>query len=136
MSLVESSDVLKFVSERINNITEIGPYQALCVEKNGKIVAGVVYFDYRDGDIQIAVASDDPYWLTRDSLVNFFWYPFGQLNVRRITAFTDVNNRRARSCLEKLGFTLEGVKRGALDGNDAAMYGMLKHECRWLNEHI
>jgi hypothetical protein len=37
--------------------------------------------------------------------------------------------------VEGLGFRLEGMGRKAYDGRqDAAVYSLLRHECRWISQ--
>jgi RimJ/RimL family protein N-acetyltransferase len=50
-----------------------------------------------------------------------------------VTGLVRVDNIEARRFDENLGFVQEGIiRRGADDGTDMILYGMLKEECRWL----
>lgn len=116
---------------------ELGlPYIALGVTNaEGDLVGGVLYDNFIRGiNIDVHVASDNPYFLTRHALGEFFRYPFEQLKVRRVTAKILASNARSREFNEHLGFILEGVcAEAAPDGSDLCIYRMLKRECRWLN---
>jgi len=46
-----------------------------------------------------------------DAILVLLRYLFGELNLNRISLFTDVNNPRAIRCYEKCGFRSEGVMR-------------------------
>lgn len=109
-------------------------YAAIGVMRDGVIVGGIVYHDYRpqDGDIQISVAATSARWLTRGVLRAIHRYPFVQLECARVTARTRKNNKRARSALERLGFRMEGMQRKAMQGRDAVLYGLLASECKHL----
>lgn len=61
-----------------------------------------------------------------------FIYPFEQLKVDRITCRIRSGNTKAIRLAEELGFTLEGRLRQMLQGKDQLIFGMLKHECRYL----
>lgn len=51
----------------------------------------------------------------------------------RATAFVAPANKATLNIVERAGFVYEGTQRQAADGGgDLLMYGMLKHECRWL----
>jgi [ribosomal protein S5]-alanine N-acetyltransferase len=60
-------------------------------------------------------------------------FGFGQLNLNRIEAATIADNHESVNLLKKLGFTLEGIRRGYSweeDGtfHDSAMFGLLRDE--------
>jgi RimJ/RimL family protein N-acetyltransferase len=98
------------------------------------IIAGVVYNNLRETNIEATIASSTPKWCTRSVLHAIFWYPFEQLGMSRLTAITEVTNQHAMYFLSRLGFQQEGVmRRGFRGGADAAIYGMLREECQWLD---
>jgi len=60
-------------------------------------------------------------------------FGFSQLNLNRIEAATIADNHESVNLLKKLGFTLEGIRRGYSweeDGtfHDSAMFGLLRDE--------
>jgi len=112
-----------------------GSYSAIGWEVGGRLVAGVVYSDYRPGCwVVMTVASDGSgKWLSREFLHAAFQYPFEQLNTPRINAFVDAENTAALRFDLHLGFTLEGrLRQAAAEKRDLLLFGMLKEECRWL----
>lgn len=116
---------------------EFGPCSACGVALGGRLVAGVVYNEYRimraGSSIQASIASTTPRWASRAVLRDLFAYPFVQMGVSRLWASTSRKNKRARGFLERLGFRFEGIARRAYDGAvDAALYSMLPAECRWI----
>ncbi|MCG1026178.1 MULTISPECIES: GNAT family N-acetyltransferase [Dehalobacter] len=100
---------------------------------------GTIGFDQvnipaRSARIYIGIGLQD-YWgkgYGTDALTAFIRYLFGQWNFRRLTAETWVNNTRALSCYEKLGFIAEGRLREAyyVEGQyfDAIILGLLKKD--------
>ena len=105
--------------------------------KNGKLAGAAVFNNYhvlhKGSWCEVSVAIEDVECVTRRTLRQIFEYPFKQLGVSRLQAVTSVTNKRCRSFVERLGFTLEGVGRRAHDGEtDQAIYSMLPTECRWL----
>ena len=101
------------------------------VDDQEELVAGCIFNNYRMGEVELTFAAKNPSWATRDILRQLFDYPFRQLCVQRITAFIAKPNKRARRVIEGWGFVQEGVKRKAIDGKDAIMYGCLPHEARF-----
>lgn len=125
--------VSTWVGERIDE-DDFGKVVAIGLEEDGNLIAGVVYNMYTEASICMHVAAEPgKRWMTRDFLFRAFAYPFLQLKCNRVTGLVRVDNIEARRFDEHLGFVQEGViRRGASDGTDMILYGMLKEECRWL----
>jgi RimJ/RimL family protein N-acetyltransferase len=126
-------EVIDWVGPRVNE-DNFGPAMAIGLEEDGNFIAGVVYNMYTEASICMHVAAvPNSRWLTRDFLFKVFAYPFIQLGCNRVTGLVRVDNIEARRFDEHLGFVQEGViRKGATDGTDLILYGMLKEECRWL----
>jgi RimJ/RimL family protein N-acetyltransferase len=126
-------EVIKFVGERVDE-NDFGSSIGIGQYKDGKIIAGVVYNLYNGPSICMHVAAEPgTRWLTRDFLFRVFAYPFIQLGCNRVTGLVRTDNMEARRFDEHLGFKQEGViRKGASDGTDMILYGMLMEECRWL----
>jgi len=125
----------EFICQQLGvTLEDMHPFTAMGVAIDGKIVAGVLYNNYRKHDIQLTAAAIDSRWMTKGVLTEIFTYPYSQLGCARTTAVTGRKNLRTRKLLEGLGYRLEGVCRKGLDGKqDAFVYGMLKADCKWLN---
>ena len=130
--------VIQWVERQLGlNQGDLEPGTALGIIREGHIIAGVVYSDFREGEhgssIQGSIASLHPQWCNRKVLRSIFAYPFQQIRVSRFWLSTSRKNKHARKFVERLGFRFEGIARRAHDGRtDAAVYSMLPHECRWL----
>lgn len=116
-----------------------GKYEALGVVKGGELIGGVIYTNLKDlpfGGAAIEMdCAGEPGWLTRSTLKALFGYPFLQLGVVRITTMVAKANRRARKMNERLGFKQEGcIRNGFGGGRDMIVYGMLRSECRWIED--
>ena len=110
-------------------------FKAMGVVVGDRLVAGVLWNMYYGHMISVTFVADSPRWASRRILAELFEYPFCQLDVARITAYTGRKNKSARKLLEHLGFKVEGVMRkGRSRKEDAILYGMLKAECRWLRD--
>jgi len=96
------------------------------------LVAGVVYNEYRGHSMHVSMASSTPRWATKRTLRELFSYPFVQLKVKRLTAYTGRSMTSVQAFLERLGFQFEGIARQGFEDDDCVIYGMLRSECRWI----
>lgn len=139
--------IAKWVSEHLPERPAFGKCVAVGVVKpkgafpqtrDDRLLAGVVWHDYRGHDIMASIYAASPRWVARpkETLAELFAYPFLQLGVARVTVLASRANKRARHMNERLGFRLEGTMRKGWDGKtDAMLYGMLRNECRWIAGH-
>jgi RimJ/RimL family protein N-acetyltransferase len=107
---------------------------AIGLEQDGEVIASVVFDMYTGPSICMHVAAvPGRRWMTRDYLWRCFAYPFLQLKCNRITGLVREDNLVAQKFDEHLGFKREGlIRRGATDGTNIILYGMLRDECRFL----
>lgn len=134
MNLVlgHDAEVADWVAGRIPHVTGFKDMAAIGIERDGDLVGGVVYHEYRGNDIQMSCAAISPRWLTEGFIRALFVYPFVTLKCDRVSSFTPKGNTHTRRFLEKLGFEEEGnMRRGFVD-DDCILYGMLKEECKWI----
>lgn len=109
--------------------------KAIGLVLKGRIIAGVVYHTYRPGyNIEMSIASITPRWANENSLRAFFTYPFIQLNLPRVTAVTSNKATSVQKFLERLGFIKEGMMREAHPDGDALIYGLLRKDCKYIEE--
>ncbi len=112
-------------------------YEAIGVLKDGKLIGGVIYAEYREiapgeHDIRMHCAGE-PGWLTKTTLRTFFSYAFDQLRCIRVTATVARANKRALDMNTRLGFKIEGcIKDGYGTGKDGLLLGMQKATCKWI----
>jgi RimJ/RimL family protein N-acetyltransferase len=133
--------VAEWVAGRIRGMWELPlkDFEAIGVVRDRQLIAGVVYTDYREiasgeHDIRMCCAGEGP-WLTKSTLRVFFEYPFHQIRCVRVTALSAKANRKSRDLATRLGFKEEGcVRHGLGTGKDMMVYGLLKHECRWIRK--
>lgn len=140
--LIGHSDLVALWVGKILKIKDFGKCETVGITKNDKLICGVVFNNFYKNpltdepiSIESSIASVDKSWCTRHNLGTLFAYPFIQLNVKRLQTTCPAGNPDTRSFNERLGFQLEGIGREAyIHGGDAAVYSMLKHECKWI-EH-
>jgi RimJ/RimL family protein N-acetyltransferase len=109
---------------------------AIGIEKNGELIAGVLYDDFNGANVWMHVAAKPgSRWLTREFLHQAFAYPFIQLGCERVSGWVEASNEQARRFDEHLGFQQEAVlKRAARDGGDVIVYVMFREDCRFIKE--
>lgn len=126
--------LLPWAQERIGCTFRRDAY-TIGLEKDGELVAVVVFDGFSACDCNVHVASDGTgHWLTREFLVCVFAYPFIQLGLRRVTGLIAAKNQAALRFNRKLGFTQEGVCRHGMPDDDLVVLGMLRSECRFLQK--
>lgn len=132
--LDERDRLAAWAQARIPHVPSWGEWcEAIGLERDGELVAVVVYNLFSGADIAMHIAAvPGRRWMTRDFLRVAFRYPFVQLGCRRVTGYVPMTNQDALRFDLHLGFKVEGCMREALEnGEDVAVLGMLKRECRW-----
>ncbi len=108
-------------------------YQAIGLEDDGRLIAGIVYNFMTAADIVMHIATEpNARWLTSEFAHAVFGYPFNQLGKRRVSVYARSKDESTRKLVEALGFEHEGRVRHAYPDDDAELYGLLKEHCRYL----
>lgn len=132
--LLDKKEVGEWVKKKIPHIESWGnEYTAIGWARSGSLFCGVIYNHYSGNDIAMHVAGIG-YWATPAILRAFFRYPFVQLKCQRVTAYVGSKNSKCISLVNRLGFISEGRMRRGLAADDLMIFGMLRSECRWLDE--
>jgi RimJ/RimL family protein N-acetyltransferase len=131
----QDEQVAAWVCARVP-MMELGdsPYTAIgLLDQRGYLTAGLVYSNFTRGDVHVHIAILNRRSLTRHFIREGFRYPFVQLGVRRCTVAVAASNVASVRFVKKLGFRQEGRLREWYENGDTALvFGMLRHECRWL----
>lgn len=131
--------VIPWFVEQVPDITiqDFKEGKSIAIMDGNEIICAVVYNNfYEASGIQMSVAAlPGRKWAYPQFLGAFFTYPFVQLGVRRVTSVVSSNNAPSRNLALRLGFQDEGTLRKAgAHGEDLHVMGLLKHECRYLEE--
>jgi RimJ/RimL family protein N-acetyltransferase len=104
------------------------------LERDGKIVAVVIFDSFGETDCNMHIASDGTRaWMSKALLVHAFCYPFVQLGLLRVTGLVPADNEDALKFDEHIGFVREGYHpRGAPGGKDLVSLGLLRSNCRFI----
>ena len=110
-------------------------YQAIGLEEDGELIAGVLFDNYNGASICMHVAAlPGKRWMTKEYLWYCFHYPFNELKVKRITGLVAESNLEARRFDEHIGFELETRLKDACPDGDMLVYVLWKDNCRFLRK--
>lgn len=109
--------------------------RAIGLEKEGVLVAVVIYDNFSDCDCNMHVASDGSRrWMNKTFLIQAFVYPFVQLDLKRMTGLVLATNQDALNFDENIGFVREGYHPEADKNGDLISLGLLRRNCRFIPE--
>jgi RimJ/RimL family protein N-acetyltransferase len=131
----ESDRVGSWVCERTGGVWSPVDAYAIGLERDGALVAGVVYDHYNGASVCMHVASDGSRrWLNRQYLHFCFDYAFNRLSVKKVVGVVPSDNPAALNFDLHLGFTEEARLKGAHPNGDLIFLTMTRPQCRWLKE--
>lgn len=111
-----------------------GSGQGIGLEKDGVLIAGVLFDNCNGRSVQMHVASDGTRrWMTREYLAISFDYPFNQLKVKKIVGLVDSANTDAQRFDMALGFQHEATLKDAGRQGDLLLLTMTREQCRFLD---
>jgi RimJ/RimL family protein N-acetyltransferase len=126
-----------FIGEAPRDLVGDMPFNAMGVVRDGVLIGGIVYFNYRRASIEFHLAGP-PGWaasIERADISALFAYPFETLGCRRVWCMIRRNNKAARRGAEVLGFKLLGVADDEFGRNrDGIIYSMRRRDCRWISQ--
>jgi RimJ/RimL family protein N-acetyltransferase len=108
-------------------------FRTLGLERDGEIVAGIIYENFNDSNVFCHIAAEPGgHSMTRGFIEAIFGYPFQQLHLRRMTAYVKASNLCVQRFMKHLGFVLEAELSEAGDnGETMRIYVMKKEWCRY-----
>lgn len=129
----QDETLIPWASQRIGLDSFRPDAKAIGQERDGEVVAVVVFDGFSDVDCCMHIASDGSRkWLTRELLTRAFAYPFIQLGLRRVTGLVPADNADALRFDEHLGFVREGYHPNATKSGDLISLGLLRENCRFI----
>lgn len=131
--IFDPARVFAFCKERMP-VSLVAGMKGLGLERDGELVAGVLYEGFNHHNIWMHVAAEPgKKWLNKEFLRYCFHYPFVELGCTRVSGYVEASNAEARRFDEHLGFQQEAVLQGAAaDGGDVILYVMRRDDCRYL----
>jgi RimJ/RimL family protein N-acetyltransferase len=127
----QNERVGEWVASRIPN-SQWHQYQAIGLEKNGELVAGVVIEAYvENARCSIHCAGDGKRWLNREFLFVVFDYVFRQLNCQVVINTVDSDNEDSARFTAHLGFKQACTIPNGSGNSDLLIFTMDKDSCKW-----
>jgi hypothetical protein len=138
--------VARWVQERLGGNAVLVPYVAIGivhpdikdeqvddVNLPNMLTAGAFFWNHQPGnDIVVSVASDTFLSGRPQPIQDVLDYPFGVLDLKRLSAEIEETNTISIRNAEKLGFVLEGVKKFAGSGGcDVMLFGLYRDGCKF-----
>ena len=123
-----------WVAERVKRTAPWSGYQAIGLELNDELIAGVVIDGYVSGArCSMHCAGTGKTWLNREFLFVCFDYAFRQLGCRVIVNPVDADNLDSLRFTKHIGFEeIARIPNGSGDC-DLVLLAMQRMRCRWLN---
>jgi hypothetical protein len=129
----EDDAIAAWAADRIENCTFRDDARAIGHEKDGNLVAAVVYDTFSTNSCFVHLASGARKWMSPEFAQVAMAYPFIQCGFPRISCIVSEANFLSIRFTRLFGWTQEGVLRKAgPTGEDLILFGMLREECRWL----
>lgn len=126
--IVTDERVARFVGERCGTVI-CAPFTAMGIEREGKVVAGVVFNGFTGNDVSVTVAGE------RGAFDRVFiravgFYVFKQMGCLRMSIMTE--QPHVVEIAKRLGAQTEGRKRDHFGvGRDGIMLGILKEDWKF-----
>ena len=106
--------------------------QSIGLEKDGEIVAGVIYDGWNKKSIVCHIAATES--LTATFLAKVFDYSFRQLQVHKMIATVSSKNFKSIRLVTHMGFKEEAKIKDAHPLGDIVIFTMTKEDCKFLGE--
>lgn len=130
--IVTGEYVCEWVAPKTGGTYYAGSGQGIGWEKDGELVAGVIFDNCTGRSVQMHVAGIGKRWLVREYLKVCFDYPFRQLGVCKIIGIVDSTNADALRFDRHLGFVEEAVIKDAGKHGDLHILSMTRQQCRFI----
>lgn len=128
--LINGRRVGEWVADRVQGFFEWPVAEAIGLERDGKIVAGVIYEHWNGKSVHVHLAIEGP--VTREFLWVIADYPFRQLKAYKLIAPILATNARMVKLALKLGFRREASIQDAHPDGNILLFTMLERDCRLL----
>jgi RimJ/RimL family protein N-acetyltransferase len=128
--IVQGAEIGHWVAERVQGKYFADGSQAIGLERDGQIIAGVIYENWNQASIVCHIAVEGR--MTKGYLKAIFAYPFEFCKVKKIIVPVSSIHAKSLKLVTKMGFVEEArVKDAVLDG-DIIFLTLAKENCRFL----
>lgn len=111
--------VAAWMAEEGNSLISCINYYAMGLEKNGKLVAGILFEAYNKHNVNAHIVYKGFSKSFAELADHAFKYAFDFLKVKRITGYVEKDNEKALKLDKHFGFRIEGcMKKAGSNGQD------------------
>lgn len=121
-----------WTAKRVNGAFFEGGATAIGLERDGKLVAGVIYENWNGKSLLAHIAVEGR--LTRDFIAAIFDYPFNVCGVDKIICPVSSGNSKSIKLVLNMGFVAECKIADAYPDGDAVFYTLKRANCRFIGE--
>lgn len=110
--------------------------EAIGLERDGEVVAGVVLEDFTGVAASLHVAIDNPHIPVRKLLVATAGYCFNQLKLDKVIGVVPSSNAAALKFDYGIGFRPEAIIKGVYPGADMVIMSMTREQCSFIPKKV
>ena len=121
-----------WVADKINGSYWAEKSQAIGLEKNGNLIAGVIYENYNGRSLVVHLAIEGR--INKKFLAAVFVYGFKTCGIEKAIAPVSSSNTKIKSLVKKMGFVKEATIKDADPKGDVELYTMRREDCRFLED--
>lgn len=129
--IVQGDDVCAWVAKQSGG-EYFGGGVGFGIEKEGRIVCGVLFENYTAQSLQIHVALEPGQRMSKEWLKALFGYAFNFAKVKKIVGVIDSENSACLKFTRHIGFIDEAIIKDAGPKGDYLILTMTRDQCRFL----
>ena len=128
--IVQGSDVGHWVAERVQGKYFAEGSQAIGLERDGQIIAGVIYENWNKASIVCHIAIEGR--MTKGYLKAIFSYPFEFCKVKKIIVPVSSTHAKSLKLVTNMGFSEEARLKDASPDGDIIFLTLAREKCRFI----
>jgi len=128
--IVAGDAVGHWVAERVAGKYFVEGSQAIGLERDGEIIAGVIYENWNGASIVCHIAIERQ--MTKRYLKAIFTYPFEVCQVKKIIVPVSSTHAKSLKLVTKMGFVEEARVKDAAPDGDIIFLTLAREKCRFL----
>jgi RimJ/RimL family protein N-acetyltransferase len=128
--IVQGDAVGHWVAARVQGKYFEEGSQAIGLERDGQIIAGVIYENWNQASIVCHIAIEGR--MTKGYLKAIFAYPFEFCKVKKIIVPVVSNHAKSLKLVTKMGFVEEARLKDAAPDGDIIFLTLAREKCRFL----
>ena len=122
-----------WVAARVEQTASWGSFYAMGAERNGELIAGIVFNNYNGANATAHICIEKPGKYLLELLTHAFRYAFTFCKLERLTGLVPSDMPKVLAFDLRLGFEQEFVmRRAAPGGQDMHVLVMWREHCPWI----